>query len=380
MSDPKRHPSLPLVSRPTFDDRTQTDEPAGSPRLPSITQPTFDDKTELDPRTELATLPGAATQDKPQDRDPPATGSPRPATRLPPASLDPEAYAGRGLDDLGPPASGLFPKPEMEIDANGRLVTPGRKPMTTPAHGLPDADLLTVGVEAWPTAPDPITKPNPSAPMVVPRPPDRPEPARPVLSPRPEPTPPKEVPKRDSGGLPPLRRELPPSRMQVPPALGVSRSSAPTDETSAVPEVPARNVDVDADADADAGAEVEEEAGEEDLTPMPARPRRGVWLAVKVALALILLGGAALYVVVARPQALTSLVARPAPTIEIRSRPNGATVQINGELVGTTPLVRENLYPTDRDTEIQVSHRGYKTWTWKFRGGKSFSLDVELRR
>jgi serine/threonine-protein kinase len=65
--------------------------------------------------------------------------------------------------------------------------------------------------------------------------------------------------------------------------------------------------------------------------------------------------------------------------LRIESVPDGATVKINGEELGTTPLMIENLYPA-RDIEVTLIHRGYKPWIGKFRGGEPAAVEATLRR
>ncbi|WP_239470498.1 serine/threonine-protein kinase [Archangium violaceum] len=100
-----------------------------------------------------------------------------------------------------------------------------------------------------------------------------------------------------------------------------------------------------------------------------------------VAVLLLVLGGA----VVAWPNLKPLLdqlrykmaAGRPASTLFITSEPEGATVTIDGTVLGTTPLALDNSYPP-QDIPVQVTHKGYKPWKGTFTGSQPASLDVKL--
>jgi eukaryotic-like serine/threonine-protein kinase len=80
------------------------------------------------------------------------------------------------------------------------------------------------------------------------------------------------------------------------------------------------------------------------------------------------------------PKALAAkLPAARTAVLHVNSEPEGASVKINGTVVGTTPLITENLYPQG-ELEVTVNLRGYRTWTGKFQGGKDAQLDALLLR
>jgi serine/threonine-protein kinase len=121
--------------------------------------------------------------------------------------------------------------------------------------------------------------------------------------------------------------------------------------------------------------------------PLPGRyqapPRRRApvkWLAVGALL--LLAGGAYLYFTPERMRVrLPRLGGPPQQAILlITSEPDGATVKINGQAVGTTPFSQDNVYPPDREMKVEVVLRGYKPWTGTFRGGESATLEAQLRR
>jgi eukaryotic-like serine/threonine-protein kinase len=96
---------------------------------------------------------------------------------------------------------------------------------------------------------------------------------------------------------------------------------------------------------------------------------------------LLVLGGA----VVALPY-LKPLLARlrhelsarqPMSTLFITSQPEGATVTVDGTVLGTTPLALDNAYPP-QDIPVQVTLKGYKPWKGTFAGGQPASLEVKL--
>ena len=58
---------------------------------------------------------------------------------------------------------------------------------------------------------------------------------------------------------------------------------------------------------------------------------------------------------------------------------SGATVTVEGAVLGTTPLMMDNTYPAG-DIPVKVTMKGYKPWTGTFSGGQPQSLDVKLRR
>jgi serine/threonine-protein kinase len=126
---------------------------------------------------------------------------------------------------------------------------------------------------------------------------------------------------------------------------------------------------------------------ESDFVPMDTaepRPRRrwGRTVAL-VAIPLLVLAG----VVVALPQFSKQLGTLrlplssrgPVGMLSIQSEPAGATVTVDGTVLGTTPLALDNAYPA-QDIPVKVTLKGYKPWTGTFTGGAPVSLDVRLRK
>ncbi|HEX8433482.1 PEGA domain-containing protein, partial [Archangium sp.] len=114
------------------------------------------------------------------------------------------------------------------------------------------------------------------------------------------------------------------------------------------------------------------------------RPRRrwGRTVAL-VAIPLLVLAG----VVVALPQFSQQLrtlrlphgSGAPMGMLSIQSEPAGATVTVDGTVLGKTPLAVDNTYPA-QDIPVKVTLKGYKPWTGTFTGGEPVSLDVKLRK
>ncbi|OJT25966.1 hypothetical protein BO221_09020 [Archangium sp. Cb G35] len=100
---------------------------------------------------------------------------------------------------------------------------------------------------------------------------------------------------------------------------------------------------------------------------------------------LLLLGGAA---VVGYPY-LRSLFTRffysvtpkqTLPLLVFQSLPEGATVAVNGEVIGTTPLVLDNTYVTGQKVPFQVTLKGYRPRKGTFKGGEPVTVDLKLER
>jgi serine/threonine-protein kinase len=72
-------------------------------------------------------------------------------------------------------------------------------------------------------------------------------------------------------------------------------------------------------------------------------------------------------------------VPMPSPILSIVSNPPGATVLVDGQDVGTTPLAVDNLYP-DKPITVQLKLKGYRTWKGTFRGGEPVEFQVALER
>jgi serine/threonine-protein kinase len=69
----------------------------------------------------------------------------------------------------------------------------------------------------------------------------------------------------------------------------------------------------------------------------------------------------------------------PMTQLSIQTDPPGATVIVDGQEVGTTPLVIDNDYPP-QEIPLKLTLKGFKPWTGTFAGGQPESLDVRLRR
>ncbi|MCY1015943.1 serine/threonine-protein kinase [Pyxidicoccus sp. MSG2] len=119
---------------------------------------------------------------------------------------------------------------------------------------------------------------------------------------------------------------------------------------------------------------------EQDL-PRP----RGRWVRTAVALGVVaVLVSGGLWVLTTRswvvPMVLAKLgVPMPSPILSIVSNPSGATVLVEGQDVGTTPLAVDNLYP-DKPISVQLKLKGYRPWKGTFRGGEPVEFKVALER
>jgi serine/threonine-protein kinase len=121
-----------------------------------------------------------------------------------------------------------------------------------------------------------------------------------------------------------------------------------------------------------------------DFNPSDYRPRRRLGPVVtKVALVLVVVGGGLLawpYLSRQLHQLRYSVGPKPQVGIlSIQSEPSGATVTVDGTVLGTTPLMMDNTYPAS-DIPVKVTLKGYKPWTGTFVGGQPQSLEVRLRR
>lgn len=121
--------------------------------------------------------------------------------------------------------------------------------------------------------------------------------------------------------------------------------------------------------------------------PAEEEPRGGRWLpralGVFALLAAIAIGAAVafprLVPGLTRPIAMGPDPGPPTAVLHIDSVPQGATVRINGQVVGETPLAIENVYPAV-DIPVQVSLNGYRSWKGKFKGGQESRVEAKLER
>ncbi|MBN1205501.1 MAG: protein kinase [Myxococcaceae bacterium] len=77
--------------------------------------------------------------------------------------------------------------------------------------------------------------------------------------------------------------------------------------------------------------------------------------------------------------ALTSAPSSPPPLI-VGSEPTGARVRVNGQDMGTTPLVMDNDFPPGEEIPLEVTLRGYKPWKSTFIGSAPAQFEVELEK
>jgi hypothetical protein len=112
---------------------------------------------------------------------------------------------------------------------------------------------------------------------------------------------------------------------------------------------------------------------------------RGRWVRTAVALGVVaVLVSGGLWVLTTRSWVISMVLAKlgvpmPFPTLSIVSNPPGATVLVEGQDVGTTPLAVDNLYP-DKPVSVQLKLKGYRPWKGTFRGGEPVEFKVALER
>ncbi|MHB8877837.1 MAG: protein kinase domain-containing protein [Myxococcaceae bacterium] len=122
-------------------------------------------------------------------------------------------------------------------------------------------------------------------------------------------------------------------------------------------------------------------------TPVEAeapRGRSGLWF-VLLAACVLFAGGVLAAVFLGGPQTerlktALGFAAAPKKVLYLDSNPPGAMVQINGVQLGTTPLIRENLYQPGAPIEFKLSLKGYKPAKGTFTGGEGAERFLELER
>jgi serine/threonine-protein kinase len=70
----------------------------------------------------------------------------------------------------------------------------------------------------------------------------------------------------------------------------------------------------------------------------------------------------------------------PTPMLQLDSTPEGATVKINGEDVGRTPLFLDNIYPKGAQVEVKLFLPNHKVWTGTFTGGENANIEAKLMK
>lgn len=120
--------------------------------------------------------------------------------------------------------------------------------------------------------------------------------------------------------------------------------------------------------------------------PPDPRRRRALLLVVIAAATGVLLLGAGLALGLAapssyvRPNYLEKVLPAPTalPPLVIDSEPPGATISVNGKVLGQTPWAGENQWVGDN--ELVVSAPGFAPWRKKFHGRKELHFNVTLKR
>jgi eukaryotic-like serine/threonine-protein kinase len=131
--------------------------------------------------------------------------------------------------------------------------------------------------------------------------------------------------------------------------------------------------------------ELEERAPKQETMYEEPRSRMQWGRPVAIVATLLLLGGAA---VVGYPY-LRPLLTRlfysvgpkqTLPLLAIQSQPEGATVTVDGTVIGTTPLVIDNTYASGQKVPFQVTLKGHKSRKGTFTGGEPVNIGLRLER
>ncbi len=115
----------------------------------------------------------------------------------------------------------------------------------------------------------------------------------------------------------------------------------------------------------------------------PARRRSRIGLFAATSLLLIGLALGTVFFVFPSSQRwlkLLGLPTSPKPTLYIDSEPPGATVTVNGQELGETPVVQDNLYPAGMKIDFELRLKGHRPAKGTFPGGEPAERHLELKR
>jgi serine/threonine-protein kinase len=123
----------------------------------------------------------------------------------------------------------------------------------------------------------------------------------------------------------------------------------------------------------------------------PKNERRQIPKAIATVLVVLLICAVALGFVLRREPGTTAPQAAPeklvvpeavegAPSLTVQSDPPGATVFIQGEEAGRTPLLGSNEFARGAEVEVRVELPGYRSWVGSFAGGTNAKLRAKLTR
>jgi hypothetical protein len=65
-------------------------------------------------------------------------------------------------------------------------------------------------------------------------------------------------------------------------------------------------------------------------------------------------------------------------SVHIDSEPSGASVFIDGQEAGTTPLLTNNTFPAGKSVRVRVTLPGYRPWVGVLKGGANVKLRAQL--
>jgi eukaryotic-like serine/threonine-protein kinase len=128
--------------------------------------------------------------------------------------------------------------------------------------------------------------------------------------------------------------------------------------------------------------------------PPPPAPRKPANLVpILVSLGVVLACGAVIFFLVHKPHR-AALVEEPepaeklvvpdapegAPSLTVQSDPPGATVFVEGEESGSTPLLGSNEFGKGTQVKIRLELKGYEPWLGSFQGGANATIRARLKR
>jgi hypothetical protein len=65
-------------------------------------------------------------------------------------------------------------------------------------------------------------------------------------------------------------------------------------------------------------------------------------------------------------------------SLAVQSEPAGATVFVEGEEIGRTPLLGTNQYARGAQVKVRIELNGYRPWTGTFAGGTNAVVRARL--
>jgi hypothetical protein len=146
---------------------------------------------------------------------------------------------------------------------------------------------------------------------------------------------------------------------------------------------------------ADPPLELDRKPPQQQEEPPPPAPRKPANLGpMLVSLGVLLACGAVIFYLVRKPSQPVNVAdeAPPAaklsvpdapegwPSLTVQSAPPGATVFIEGEESGGTPLLGSNEFGKGTQVKVRLELNGYEPWTGTFQGGVNATVRATLKR